>query len=207
MTDILKQVLFDFNKVIRNYPQQSSDTWDLADLYQDEDDKLSVGMHLGNRLKVNLFQDDGEWCFWVFRTTKDGELSKAFKRTMITLDIPADKTEDAKTILKEFMKAIVGVEDYVNCQKILESSPHFYSVYKPSILLALQKLEMPVPQPQAPRETPAEVEKTGISSDNKFGLVMLAFFVIMVIFLANGGSNSPDGCDFVPDPRGGYSDC
>jgi len=217
MTDIHQEIRESLNKAILDY-SKSPDSITTSRpvtvvVYRNPGEEWGgqkeVGLEIAKNLHVSLFfdEDDDDWTFWVYKTNKDGDLSKTFKRTMISLEIPDEKTDDPAAILKEFMKAIIGVEDYENCKKLLESSPHFHTLYKPAILLALQKLEITDKQPVTQRVVAFEEKKVGMSSDNKFGLLMLAIFVVMVLVLSSSDSNGPDGCDFVPDPRGGYSDC
>jgi hypothetical protein len=216
MTDVHQAIRENLNKIISDY-SRSPDSIATSKpvtlvIYRNPGEEWGgqseVGLEIATNLHVSLFLDDeDDWIFWVYKTKKDGDPSKTFKETMVSLDIPDDKKDNPAAVLNEFMKAIIGVEHHENCKNLLQYSPKFHNLYKPAMLLALQKVEMTAKQPVTQKVVAVEEKKAGMSSDNKFGLVILAIFIFMLLVLSNSNSNGSAGCSFVPDPRGGYSDC
>ena len=172
----------------------------VLDCEDDPDERTEILIGLADEgLQARLFLDDKEWVLWVYKSNKDGSVSKRFPEQLITLAVPRESFSDHSFVLREFMRTVLNLENQSDSVGKLMAKPIFQNHYKPAMKTALQN-------PNLVRTREERDTQLG-KKDTKIWLWISAIFILVVLLTSNNGSNYPEGCTYVPDPRGGYVDC
>lgn len=156
-----------------------------------------------------------KWSVWVYKTNKDGSISKKFPEREFELQLAPGDEEDDEKITIRLMEVLLGLERIGAYKSLLETAPLFQAIYKPAMQAALVATQ-PVQQVPAVRPKKVETKREDLSRSYEPPLtkdpkaiiwIVVALIVAAIIGSSTSGSQYPDNCNYIPDPRGGYVEC
>ena len=157
-------------------------------------------------LMARLYLEDKEWILWVYKSNKNGTVSKKFREKFIPLGIPTDSFDDDGLVLREVLRTVLSLESHSDSAGLLKVDPYFQNHSKPAMKAALNNSSVISTREERAKKEEQRSSEQG-KQENKVWLWIIGIFVALFLITSNSGSELPDDCNFVPDPRGGYSDC
>jgi len=171
-----------------------------VDVLEDPDDPTEILVTLSSDgIQTRLYLENKEWILWAYKSNKDGSVSKRFPEKFIYLSVPKEAFTDHGLILREWMKNILKLENEPKFSDSIQAEPLFQNHYKPAMKSALQNSSIVASR--------VEIEKVKEKKETKVWLWIVGVFILVFLLTSNSGSELPDNCNYVPDPRGGYVDC
>ncbi len=178
-----------------------------VDFEDDPDETTEIHMCLtGLGLMARLYLKDKEWILWIFKANKDGSVSKRFPEKFVQLAVPRESFTDDSFVLREFMRTVLSLESQSDSAGGLMADPLFQNHYKPAMKAALQNPYIVSTREEKERKREDKANEQA-KQESKIWFWIIGIFVVLFLLTSNRGSELPNDCNFVPDPRGGYSDC
>jgi hypothetical protein len=171
-----------------------------VDEFEDPDDPTEIFLALtSDRIQTRLSLENKEWILWAYKSNKDGSVSKRFPEKFIYLNVPKESFADEGLVLREWMKNILKLESEPQFSESIQAEALFQYHYKPAMKAALQNSSIV--------SSRAEIERVKEKKDSKVWFWIVGVFIVIFLLTSNGGSELPENCNYVPDPRGGYLEC
>jgi hypothetical protein len=195
------------------YPELNipADFYPVTEDFDEEQQRSEVLFMIAPKLFASTQVDmtTRKWTVLVYKTNKDGSITKKFPRQSFEINLPPGDEEDDDKVTAKLMGVLLRLENDPLYKSFFESATLYHRLFKPAMQAALEQERSPrtVEVASVPRVSSGNHRK---QPTRDYTAVFWIIGALIVAALIGGNANNnqyPDNCDFVPDPRGGYVDC
>jgi hypothetical protein len=180
-----------------------------AEVENEDDPDVPTDIHFSianGGLMARLYLEDKDWILWVYKSNKNGTVSKKFREKFITLSVPTESFDDDRLVLREVLRTVLSLESHSDAAELLMADPYFQNHSKPAMKAALNNPSVVSTREERMKEEDKKANEQ-VKQEKKVWFWIIGIFVVLFLLTSNSGSELPNDCNYVPDPRGGYSDC
>ncbi len=163
-----------------------------------DSDYPTIIVELEPRVQVAFYRKNDAWFFIVWKLNKNGTINKRVEPDHFSIYIQSADGRNPEVITDHFCDWILKIDKRESVSEILSDSSQFgrirNALQKEKALRARVQFDLLEKQRQ---QNAREGEK-------RVYWVIGIIFVLVILF---GQSSVPEGCSYIPDPRGGYVDC
>ncbi len=161
-------------------------------------DYPTIIVELEPRVQVAFYCKNDAWFFIVWKLNKNGTINKRVEPDHFSTYIQSADSENPEVITDHFCDWILKIDKRESVSEILRDSSQFGE-----IRTALQR-EKAVRSRAQFDLLEDQRQRNAREGEKKVFWVIGIIFVLIILF---GQSSVPEGCSYIPDPRGGYVDC